>query len=322
MMKWSNMNRPIFLLLIAVLAMGTALAALPASAPAQPDAPSSYDFQRVPWKQVRYRASNWATTLTAAMTLEALPAGQTQAALLKSDRGTPIQASGPQTLYMRLDMRMDFLFRAPVQITNEVWFNPDDAAALGRYRLRRGEDDFEKTYRFTQQGVFRRNREPGTAEEAKLNPEDWSRMVETFYPHDLAQLGCPVVTDRLLLIYIVSAANRLKDGQPLSLCVFGKRQLHRVWLKAEGRQLLKADFIERKQQIQTQRQGEIEARKISLRTEPMAPGQDEAENFSFLGLIDNIVIFVDPHSNLPLQVSGDIPEVGSGDLKLLEVELK
>jgi hypothetical protein len=305
-----------------VLGLVVSVAMRPDASRAQSDPAYGLDAQRVPWRHLSYRANNWAVTLTATMTLDVLPSGQAEAAFLKSDQGTPLRPSGPQTLHLDLDMTMDFLFRDPVQIVNEVWFNPDDAAALGRLRLRRGEDDFEKTYRFTAQGVFRRNREPRTKEEAALAPDRWSRRIETFYPYDTASLGCPVVTERLLLIYIVSATERLENGPPLALCVFGKRQLHRIQLKADGRQTVKADYIERTPQGQTQRKGAIEAVRVTLASEPMTSDLEKPENFSFLGLHKNIVFFIDPQFNLPLQVSGDIPKVGTGDLKLLEAELK
>ncbi len=278
--------------------------------------------QRVTWEHLRYHAKNMMVELTAEMQLQSLPAAQAQTALLKSPRGTPLQASGPETLHIVLNMMIDFAFRDPVNISNAVWFNPDDGAALGRFRLRRGEDDFEKTYRFTEQGVFRRNREPQTKEAARLDPGRWPYFPDNFYPHDPDELGCPGVTDQLVLIYIVSAAESLQGNQPLSLCVFGKRQLHRVQLKPEGLQPLKVDFIEKKGQVETRRKGELKALKIALAAEPMASGLEEPENFSFLGLHKNIVIFIDPASNLPVQVTGEISAVGKAMLKLLEVQLK
>jgi hypothetical protein len=45
----------------------------------------------------------------------------------------------------------------------------------------------------------------------------------------------------------------------------------------------------------------------------------EAENFSFLGLHSNIVIYLEPGSRLPIQASGDIPTIGTTQLKLNEV---
>jgi hypothetical protein len=316
------MNR-LFIKILFVAAGLTVFLAAPSLSRAQSEeAAIGFDPQRVPWKELRYKAKNWAVSLTVALTLEALPSKEAQAELLASDRGVPHKAAGPQTLRMRLDMALDAVFRDPVQITNVVWFDSRDAAALGRYRLRRGEDDFEKIYRFTDQGVFRKNREPRSKEEARGEPNQWSFNVQTFYAHDLEQLGCPVASERLLLIYIASAAAELAKGQPLSVCVFGKRQLHRVQLKAQGRRSVTVDYVESRQQVQNPRQGEIQALAIALEAEPLASSLDKPENFSFLGMHKNIVIFLDPQSHLPLQVSGDIPKAGYGDLKLFEAELK
>jgi hypothetical protein len=278
--------------------------------------------QRVTWEALQFRAKSLVVELTAGIQLQSLTAAQAQAVLLESPQGAPIAASGPQTLHLGLQMMIDFAFRAPVNITNALWINPDDAAALGRYRLRRGEGDFEKTYRFTETGVFRTNREPQTKAEAQGEPDTWPLFPENFYSHDLAALGCSGVTDRLALVYIVSAAEGLQHGEPLSLCVFGKRQLHRVLLQPQGLQSLKVDYIEKKQQTQTRRNGELKALKIGLTAEPLPSQLDEPENFSFLGLHKNIAIFIDPATNLPLQVVGDISAVGSATLKLLEVRLR
>ncbi len=315
------MNRLGFLFLL-VAAGAPIIAAAPSSARAASEADAAFDRQRVPWRQVHYRAKNWSVSLTAVMTLETLPSVPAQGELLAADRGMPHKASGPETLRMTLDMEIDSLFRDPVQITNRVWFDPLDGAALGRYRMRRGEDDFEKVYRFTDQGVFRRNREPRSKDEARGEPDHWSFEVKRFYAHDLEQLGCPVASERLLLIYLASASAGLVNGQPLSVCVLGKRQLHRVKLSAQGRRSVKVDFIERRESGPTQRQGEVEALAIALETEPLASDLDKPENFSFLGMHKDIVIYLDPHTNLPLQISGHIAKVGAGDLKLLDVVYK
>jgi hypothetical protein len=46
------------------------------------------------------------------------------------------------------------------------------------------------------------------------------------------------------------------------------------------------------------------------------------ENFSFLGFQKNIAFFIDPKSNLPIQLNGEIPRAGKSTLKLQRVELK
>jgi hypothetical protein len=44
------------------------------------------------------------------------------------------------------------------------------------------------------------------------------------------------------------------------------------------------------------------------------------ENFSFLGLHQDISIYIDPTTRLPIQVSGIIPSLGKAELKLNEIK--
>ena len=284
----------------------------------RPNSSPGVDRQHLPWEHLHYHAQNWAVELSIDLRLSRLPSAAAETALLDISPEVPLKASGKDTLRLTLDMTMDPTFRRPVRIHNRVWFNPGDAGALGRYRLRRGEDDFEKTYRFARKGVFRRNREPRGQSEARRDPDKWSRQVASFYPFDRERLGCPAVLDRLLLIYIAADFERIEAAQPFSVCVFGKRQLHRVTLRPDGREAIAVDFIETRATSQARRMGQVEALKIKLTTEPLASDLDEPENFSFLGLHKNIVIYVDPRSGLPLQVSGRITNIAAGDLKLLK----
>ena len=51
----------------------------------------------------------------------------------------------------------------------------------------------------------------------------------------------------------------------------------------------------------------------------MDSGLKEAENFSFLGFHDNIVMYIEPGSRLPIQAGGVIPTIGAAQLQLNEV---
>ena len=174
-------------------------------------------------------------------------------------------------------------------------------------------------YRFTDQGVFRHRTEPKNEKEATLGPERWTDIKDSFYPYDLTRLGCSFVSERSLLVFILSAADFSDNNDPLSLCVFGKRQLHRVQLQAQGLHSLNVNYIEIKQQSTIRKQGTINALKIAITAEPMNSALKEAENFSFLGFHDNIVIYLEPTSRLPIQASGDIPTIGNAQLKLKKV---
>ena len=279
--------------------------------------------EHVPWSQLTFGAKNFSVEVTAKVSLEKVPAAEVEAALIRSPQGTPFNPSQPEVYKLHVERFIDPLpiFGSDVRTVNQIWFNPQDATTLARVRLRRGREDFKKIYRFTEQGVFRHRREPKDQKESSKAPEKWTDVKDTYYTYNLAQLGCATVSDRLLLMYIVSSAEISKDSQPLSVCVFGKRQLFHVKLRPEGLHLLKTDYIEKRQQAEVRRQAGVEALKIALEVEPLASDLDEVENFSFLGFRDAIAIYIDPVSNLPLQLSGEIPKVGEVAIKLIEAQL-
>ena len=282
------------------------------------------DPKRVPWTQLSYRIKNFSAEVDVQVQLESLPAAEVEAALIKSPQGVPIKAWHPVSNRITVQYMVDTIFKPPVKTINQVWFNPQNATALGRIRLRRGNADFKKVYRFTEQGVFRHQREPKDQQETSKQPEKWTDVKDTFYAYNLDQLGCPNVTERLVLIYIASASATeiSKRMQPLSFCVFGRRQLFHVRFKPEGFHLLKLDFIEKKQQGEIRRQGEVEALKIALETQPLASDLEKVEDFSFLGFQEDITIFIDPASGLPIQLRGKISMAGNQTIKLNEVRLR
>jgi len=310
------------ILLFALLFMVISLTGFSNSTRAQSYSQIKLDPKSVPWIQLSYRIKNFSAEVTAQVQLESLPAAEVEAVLIKSPQGIPLKAWRPESNRITVHYIVDSIFMPPVRTINQVWFNPQDATALGRIRLRRGNDDYKKSYRFTEQGVFRHRRKPKDQQEILKQPEKWTDVKDTFYTYNLNLLGCPNVTERLILIYIASTAEISKSMQPLSFCVFGKRQLFQVRLKPEGFHSLKVDFIEKKQLSKIRRRREVEALKIALEIKPLASDLKEVEDFSFLGFHEDIAIFIDPVSDLPIQLSGEIPMVGNVTIKLNEVRLR
>jgi len=289
---------------------------------AQPCSQINLDPKHVPWTQLAYGIKNFSFEVNVQVQLESLPAAEVEASLIISPQGSPISSWSPDLGRITIHYLVDSIFKSPVKTINQVWFNPKDATALGRIRLRRGDEDFKKVYRFTDQGVFRHQREPKNAQELLEQPDKWTDVQESFYAYNPVQLGCPNVTERLVLIYIVSAAELSESMQPLSFCVFGRRQLFHVRLKPQGFHSLKVDFIEKKQQGEVRRQSEVEALKIAIETQPLASDLKKVEDFSFLGFQEDIAIFIDSESGLPIQISGEIPMAGKVTIKLNEVWLR
>jgi len=280
------------------------------------------DVKRIQWTRLMYQVKSVMVNMTTNVDLEFLSADKVKAALIENQEGVAIQIPSTGGYQLASHTIIDSIFQPPVKITNQVWFEPRNATALGRIRLRQGKDDFKKIYRFTQQGVFRHRREPKDKQEAQQDPENWTDVKDTFYPYNLAQLGCANVSERLLLIYIASTVEHLDNSKPLFLCIFGKRQLFQVQLKSAGLHSVKIDYIEKQQQSTNQRQGEVKAHKILLEAKPMESNLEKVENFSFLGFRKNIAFFIHPASKLPIQISGEVPKAGEVTLKLHEVQLR
>lgn len=280
------------------------------------------DAKQVVWTQLSFHAKNFWVEVSTDVQLESISSNEIEALLISSPKGALVRAVASHTAQMTIHTTIDPRFRDLVSIYNRIWFNSADATALGRIRLRRGEDDFKKIYRFTKQGVFRHRIEPKNKKEASLAPEKWTDMNDSFYPYDQTRLGCSGVSERSLPIYILSAARIFKIEDSLSLCVFGKRQLHRVTLRKAGERPIAVSFIEKKQQSETHRQGIVKSIKFTLTSEPLESDLNEPENFSFLGFHKDISIYIDPASGLPIQASGIIPTAGKATLNLKKVWLK
>ncbi len=289
---------------------------------AQSNSHLKLDVTRVSWTDLSFHAKHFLVEVSTDIQLRSLRASDLDALLLASPKGNPIRPVTPEAVQMTINTTINPTLRSPVNIYNRIWFNPADASALGRIRLRRGEDDFKKIYRFTDQGVFRHRMEPRDKKEASLDPEKWTDVKDSFYPYNQARLGCSGVTERSLLIYILSAAAFPGDHDSLSLCVFGKRQLHRVQLRKEGTQPVQFNYIEKSHQLETQKkEGTIQALKVDISAKPIDVGQEAPENFSLLGFHKDISIYINPTSGLPIQISGFIPSIGKVDLKLNSARL-
>jgi len=310
------------LLIIGYILVAIQSANLLDSARAQSFSQIKLDADRIPWVHLEYGIRKFSVTVSTQVQLESLPTAEVESALIESPQGVPLESSSPQSYKITVKKVVDPIFKPPVETVNQIWFSPQDATALGRSRLRRGQDDFKKVYRFTKQGVFRHRREPKDQREILKEPEKWTDVKDTFYAYNLTKLGCPSVSDRLLLIYIASVADIQENDRPISLCVFGKRKLFHVLLKPSGILPIKADFIEKKKGKETRRQEKMRVLKIELEVSSLRSDQGIEENFSLLGLHKNIEFHVDPATKLLLQISGENSAGRKGTLKLKEVHYK
>jgi hypothetical protein len=316
------MNLTRIKLVIFCLTILIGLGTITRSAEAQTGSHFDLDFNRVPWTHLSFHAKNFWVEVSTDIQLRSLSVSELEAVLLATPQGVPVKPQNSQASEMTIHTIIDPRFRQPVKIYNRIWFDPTNASALGRVRLRRGEDDFKKMYRFTDQGVFRHRIEPKNKSEARLEPDEWTDIRDNFYPYDMNQINCPCVSERSALIYILSAVAMSKSDTPQKICVFGKRQLHRVQLQKKGIHPIKVDYIEKKQEKEIRKDSIIKALKMVITAQPASPLVKDAENFSFMGFQKYISVYIKPASGLPVYISGIIPTAGKADLKLQKACVK
>jgi hypothetical protein len=309
------------ILLVSLLIM-LGIVVFPGSISAEPYSHLSLDPNRIQWSYLLYEVKSTSADVTTEVRLEFPTQAEAKASMIESREGDPLPVPAAGCYKITVNTLLDSALHAPVKSVDHLWFDPQDATALGRDMLRQGDEDFKKVFRFTRQGVFRYQKEPKDKKEASFEPDKWTKVIDRFYPYDADKLGCPNIVDRLLLIYIVSASGALENNQPLSLCVFGKRQLFSVKLRPAGSHSINVDYIEQKDQGKDRRQAEVKAVKIDLEAKPLESNLENVENFSFMGFLNKISFSIDSAINLPIEIRGEIPPVGKVTLKLKEARFR
>lgn len=222
---------------------------------------------------------------------------------------------------MDLRTTIDPIVGPTVRLDKQVWFCPENADAFQSIWMRLGEDDYKRTFRFTRQGAYRVQREPANQQEAELPSEEWTKIRNSFYPYSLDSWRCKQVSEPSVLIYLVSASPISEGNIPAHFCIFYKRQLHDVRLIPRGSEALEVDYVEKSGENLIRTNGAVKAVRVSLNAASSQADEEDGESFSFLGLKEDIEIFLDPQSRIPLMVRGVIPLAGRVELKLREIRL-
>jgi hypothetical protein len=289
---------------------------------AQSFEPPNLELNRVLWSDLSFRASKAVVDVEVDIRLAPFSTPEFESIWRTYPQRIPLPTVCQGVYNLEVNRIIDYIFSRPVKLWNQVLFDPQKANSFYRVRLRRGKDDIERAYWFSGDGVHRLRRIPKTKGEASLDPANWTAVKTSFYPYDLTRLECPQVVDPMLLIYLLSAAPIDKEGKVLSLCVFGKQQLHRVILRYQRLENLEVDYSLKSREGKVRKKGKVDGLKVTVESVPLVANKKNAENFSFLGMHEDIAIHVDPQLRIPLQVSGKIPTVGLVTLKLSEATLK
>lgn len=276
----------------------------------------------ISWQRLAFKSSAFLGSVDTRVTLEQMPAIEAVGQLIASPQGMNVKPVGDRVIHLAVHSTLDKLIGADELFITRVWFSPQGSTALQRVRLRKGKELWEKTYRWTADGVYRLRIRPQDADEENLPVKQWTDQQPSFYPYDLQQSGCLSVSEPSVLLYLASTTGLTAGDPPRRLCAFNKKQLHLVQFQAEESRRLRVDYQAQTPDGQTRRNGEAEVLKIAFTTRSLFVDKDRAEPFTFLGLKGNFDIFIDKSSRIPVQISGKIPGIGKVAVKLQEVLIR
>jgi len=274
------------------------------------------------WQHLSYRAESFVGKMTSNISLAALTVEDAADNLITAASGCAVKASGAPVFFLESHSNIKPLFGSNEILTTQSWIDSNSAAALQRIRRRQGRETWQKSYRFTNKGVFRLKKKPKDSREAKLPLDQWTQTRESFYDYAPASPNCSAILEPGGLLLVASVIKQWQQESPFNLCVFNKKQLHRVKVSVAGIRRLKVKYIEKSGIEHRRRDTEIDAVQISFEPHALVQNSQEPETFSFLGLKGNFDIFIDPNSGLPVQISGKIAAFGTIDVRMQEVELR
>jgi hypothetical protein len=293
-----------------------------ASGHAQDDMAGGFDTDRIVWKRLFLGTKNFFVTLNTDIHFEISPDEDIRKRLIPVPEGTALDTSGPKIIVITVQTVIDPLMGVTESIQSTAWCDSKNMAALQLIRLRRGEKDWQKTYRFTAGGVFRQKEDPAPFDEISLPANQNTDTHESFYPYEFKKNECSYVLESSEMFLIASLVDCSMESKALNLCVFSKQKLYKLEVRATELKSLKGDYIVKSAKNESRRNEYIDSIKISFKIKPSTEENRQDEAFSFLGLYGDFDIYIDNASKIPVLVSGSVPRFGKVDISLQKVELK
>ena len=296
----------------------TALVGLPHSGAAgESSGGSAMAVNKVAWTDLTFTGSKFPAAITVRMQLEPIHDSSANAA-------SPEKEEWGECPVVIRDDSMRLTIKATSQVLGakdryeeRVWFTAQDGLPYERDRLNQGDTVWLKSYCWEDQGVRRRKVEPGDPAEEQQPRNLWSQRTESLYRYPDGDAGCSVISDPALIVYKVSSLAPVNGHGPLELCVFGKKQLHRLLIRQEEASSLQVAYTVRSAtREKTVVKGRILPLVYTVTAENIAVADQAPEAFSLFGLEKDIRIYLDPVKGIPVRISGTADNIGALDFQV------
>ncbi len=200
-----------------------------------------------------------------------------------------------------------------------IMFNKTTFHPYTRIRMSNVKEKWVKNYYWEETGVRRQKITPANSRENKQSQNTWTKRSESFYLYPKEADECSTISDPSLLLYILSTLESDVQQESIKICMFGKKQLHRLTIRQGQSSQLKASYTKSSPSQEVYVKGQRSPFVFSIGVETFAPGDGKQEEFSLFGLHEDIRIYIDPEYHLPLRVSGKNNSIGKLVLNLTKV---
>ena len=273
-------------------------------------------YKDVSWRELYFQGGKGFTRLAASVRLRSsrkfCPCELTDT--LSGFITCPLE--GEDLKVLSVETTLSTLIPPQEEYAQHVWFNTKASGALQRIRWKKGPHPWVKAYRWGEKGVSRLKIQPASPSEVTKNPGIWTKKRRSFFGYSRGAEDCPTISEPTLLFYLLSSIDTKRSRFPLELCVFGKKELHLVTVRLVKLKPLKISFESYGLQGERRIEKNIRPLVFFITASPDEENEEGRETFSLLGLREDIYIFLDPETRLPVRVIGKTKKFGDMVLAL------
>lgn len=267
--------------------------------------------QKVSWTELIFKGSKLLTSITVKIQISSVDQVLGD---LSAKRGTGLddcveKGDGSKMLTVQSLSTGGGSFQRKYE--EKIWFDEKTSHPDKRIRLNSGDAPWVKSYCWEKNGVRRLKILPGKSGEKKYLSSKWTKRTESFYEYPADATECATISDPSLILYMLSTLDLGGPQEPFEICVFGRKQLHRVTIGQEKLSSLKVAYEVRSSGKEVSVVDKITPVVFSITTETFSPVKGKPEAYSFLGLNKDIRIFMDAEKRLPVRISGTNNRIGN-----------
>lgn len=294
-----------------------ALVIMPEFCPAAENTPvATTADKKVSWSDLIFKGSKFSTSFKVEMQLEPMDDSSGD---ISSPKGRELGACA-NTVHDGMLLTIKATSQGlgeEDKYEERVWFKEQDGLPYKRNRLNQGDGFWMKTYCWEDKGVRRQKVVPRNSAEEQQPQTLWSQRTESLYRYPENRTACSTISDPALILYKVSSIAPFIGQDPFQLCVFGKKQLHRLTIRQEGASPLKVAYTVRSAaQKETVVEDQILPLVYAVTSENIATANQAPETFSLFGLHKDIRIYLDPEKGIPVRISGTVNSMGTLELEV------